>query len=303
MLIRGYTVIVLPPGGNRIRRVRLRSWLAAGLFLVGLAVLGTAGYFGYDYYTLKQFQPDLDRLEKENLAQRTQLLAFSEKIGELQAEMEKLGQFNKKLKAVLNPDNPEEAAGQFVGQGGFETDTARPSGQAQRSAREVIRNMHQDLARLQEDASVAEQVQQEMQSFLESRKSALAATPSIWPSRGWVTSGFGHRRDPYTGRREFHRGVDIANGTGTPVVAPALGVVVKEGWESGYGRVLIVHHGYGLSTMYAHLSKTLVKPGQQVKRGQRIALVGASGRTTGSHLHYEVLLNGVPVNPANYILN
>ena len=132
----------------------------------------------------------------------------------------------------------------------------------------------------------------------------LAATPSILPSRGWVTSGFGYRRSPFTGKREFHKGSGHCQPHRDPGPGPRPpGVVAKVGWENGYGRCITIHHGYGLSTKYAHLSKFLVKPGQSVKRGEKIAKMGSTGRSTGSHLHYEVRLNGVPTNPSRYILN
>ena len=118
-----------------------------------------------------------------------------------------------------------------------------------------------------------------------------------------MTSGFAYRRSPFTGRREFHKGLDIANRVGTPIIAPASGVVARTGREGGYGRTIVVNHGYGLSTRYAHLHRILVKPGQLISRGDKIALLGNSGRSTGSHLHYEVRLNSVPVNPSRYILD
>jgi murein DD-endopeptidase MepM/ murein hydrolase activator NlpD len=118
-----------------------------------------------------------------------------------------------------------------------------------------------------------------------------------------VTSGFAYRKSPFTNEREFHEGLDISARTGTEVIAPADGVVSEIGKTYGFGNLLIISHGYGLKTTYGHLSSILVRKGQKVKRGEKIALTGSTGRTTGPHLHYEVALNGVPVNPLNYILN
>ena len=131
----------------------------------------------------------------------------------------------------------------------------------------------------------------------------LAHTPSVWPTKGWVSSRFGYRISPFTSEREFHKGLDISTRKKSPVIAPSDGIVSSVRWDHGYGKLLSISHGYGVKTRYAHLDEVLVKQGQYVKRGQKIALVGDTGRTTGPHLHYEVHLNEVPVNPLRYILN
>jgi murein DD-endopeptidase MepM/ murein hydrolase activator NlpD len=138
---------------------------------------------------------------------------------------------------------------------------------------------------------------------LEQRRNILACTPAIRPANGWMTSRFGHRNSPFTGRREFHKGIDIANRRGTPIVAPADGVVSQVKRKGLLGVVLTIDHGHGLVTRYGHIEKALKKRGDSVKRGEQIANMGNSGRSTGPHVHYEILLNGVPVNPEKYILN
>jgi len=142
---------------------------------------------------------------------------------------------------------------------------------------------------------------QQLDEYFKSQTSLLSSTPSVWPLRGWVTSGFGFRKSPFTGLRERHEGIDIAARLGSPVRSTADGVVVVSGRGYGYGKVVEVDHGYGLVTRYGHNSKHLVKVGDRVKRGQVVAEVGNTGRSTGPHLHYEVLLHGVPVNPNKYI--
>jgi murein DD-endopeptidase MepM/ murein hydrolase activator NlpD len=138
---------------------------------------------------------------------------------------------------------------------------------------------------------------------LEGQRNLLASTPAIRPSSGWMTSRFGYRTSPFTGRKEFHKGVDIANRKGTAILATADGIVSFAGQKGAMGNIVVIDHGHGLVTRYAHLSKALKKRGEAVKRGDIIAQMGNSGRSTGPHLHYEVQLNGVPVNPAKYILN
>jgi len=131
----------------------------------------------------------------------------------------------------------------------------------------------------------------------------LALTPSIVPTAGVLTAGFGARPDPFTERSEFHTGIDISTPAGNRVVAPASGTVVRVGWDQGYGRFVEIAHGYGITTLFGHLQAARVAEGQRVKRGDLVALVGSTGRSTGPHLHYEVHRDGKPVNPLDYVLN
>ena len=153
------------------------------------------------------------------------------------------------------------------------------------------------------EVMVQEQGFSELITFLEDQKSVLASVPSIMPTKGWITSGFKRRRDPFTGRMTWHRGLDVSTNVGTPVVAPADGVVTYSGRKVDFGNIVTIDHGNGYKTRYGHNSKLLARRGQRVKRGQVIAFVGNTGRSTGPHLHYEVLRNGIPLNPADYILN
>ncbi|SRR5579884_2759002 len=127
------------------------------------------------------------------------------------------------------------------------------------------------------------------------------ARPSLWPVEGTIRSAFGARNDPFSGEGAFHTGIDVAAAPGTPVHATADGVITTESWSGGYGKLLVVDHGNGLETYYAHLSQYLVIPGQEVTRGQVIALSGGTGRSTGPHVHYEVRLHGTPVNPYTFL--
>jgi murein DD-endopeptidase MepM/ murein hydrolase activator NlpD len=131
----------------------------------------------------------------------------------------------------------------------------------------------------------------------------LASTPTVAPVLGLITDGFGRRKDPFTGRLAYHRGLDISARRGTPIHAPADGIVVFSGRNGGLGRCLRISHDFGFTTVYGHLDKILVEPGTEVHRGQEIGLLGNSGRSTGPHLHYEVHVNGVSKNPLYYILD
>lgn len=129
----------------------------------------------------------------------------------------------------------------------------------------------------------------------------IAAAPSLWPVEGPITGSFGERIDPFNGEGAFHSGVDISSNMGTPIVAPADGVVHSADYINGYGRTIILIHGHGISTLYGHLSGFAVTPGEEVHRGDVIGYVGSSGRSTGAHLHYEVRIHDTPVNPYKYL--
>ena len=165
---------------------------------------------------------------------------------------------------------------------------------------ELLDDRFTDLNR---DTLYVEQMLQDQYELLADQKAFLSALPTRKPAVGYFTSGFGVRNSPTLGGRvKMHEGLDIANRPGTPVRAPADGVVAFTDSKSGYGQVVILDHGYGLETWYGHLRKSLVQKGQRVRRGDQIALLGNSGRSTGPHVHYEVRVHGTPVDPLSYIL-
>jgi murein DD-endopeptidase MepM/ murein hydrolase activator NlpD len=142
-----------------------------------------------------------------------------------------------------------------------------------------------------------------VQVDVDNRNALAAATPSIWPAHGWLTSRVGSREDPITGGRDFHPGLDISADHGSPVYATADGTVVEAERQTGYGNLIVVEHGYGLESRYGHLSRYKARTGEKVKRGDVLGFVGSTGRSTGSHLHYEVRLNGRLLNPLQLLLN
>jgi murein DD-endopeptidase MepM/ murein hydrolase activator NlpD len=160
-------------------------------------------------------------------------------------------------------------------------------------------------ARAQRLASRAAEQQGSFERLLEllrGKADQLASTPSIWPAKGWLTSRYGYRISPFTGLRDFHGGVDVAAEPGTEIVAPARGRVVQAGAQGALGNVVVLDHGFGIRTTFGHAQDLLVHEGQSVERGERIASVGNSGRSTGPHLHYAVARNGRLTNPLDYIV-
>jgi murein DD-endopeptidase MepM/ murein hydrolase activator NlpD len=142
-----------------------------------------------------------------------------------------------------------------------------------------------------------------VQTDVERRQALAAATPSIWPTHGWLTDSFGRRRDPFTGEAEYHTGLDISADKGEPVYATANGTVESAERSGSYGNLVVISHGFGITTRYAHLDSFRVTAGQAVRRGEVVGFAGSTGRATGDHLHYEVLVYGRQLNPLNFLLN
>ena len=229
----------------------------------------------------------------ERSAEREALLAVHEHLGSLRRAMASVANLNGKLATLTNLS---ESGGEQLSVGsaavvesGF-VDEKRLARQLTAMARALV-----------EEIAFQESRQRQLASSMRDRALEFAARPSLWPVHGPINSGFGYRY--MSSSREFHKGIDIGVPMGTPVIAPADGKVVAVGYESGYGLMVVLEHRNGVSTAYAHLKAAEVEQGENVARGTRIAQSGVSGRSTGSHLHYEVRLNGQPVDPANYMLN
>jgi murein DD-endopeptidase MepM/ murein hydrolase activator NlpD len=159
----------------------------------------------------------------------------------------------------------------------------------------------ESLGYLQKNARIRMESYTQLKKYIAHQRSLMASKPSIWPVRGWLTSRFGLRHSPFFDGLTFHAGLDIANEEGTSIKAPADGIVTFASWQGSYGKLIVIDHGYGFSTRYGHLHRILVNAGQRVRRGQVIAFLGSTGRSSAPHLHYEVRVNGVPVDPFQYL--
>lgn len=191
-----------------------------------------------------------------------------------------------------------------VAVGGKEVDLLRDySSAAALSEKDFFDRLDSTLQQLSYEVAQRELSLSELTATLEEKRLVMLYTPTIWPVNGWLSSNFGYRLSPFTGRQTFHEGVDIAARYNTDVLSTANGVVVFAGPKSGYGNLVTIDHGYGYMTRYGHNSSVTVKVGDKVERGQTIAKVGSTGQSTGPHVHYEVLVNGIPVNPLKFIID
>ena len=285
-----FTILVIPEGSHQVRRFGVRLSVLKRIAAAAVVlVLGLAGLIT-DYVLTNLDQNELKRLQVENLSQREELHRLVVKLEDLRQEIVVLAQNDAKVRVMAKLSAPKSDSMVGVGGPATQEDVNREFSVIQQRIDEVRRQI--DLRR---------ESQEEIQGILNDQRSLLAAKPGGWPVKGWLTSSFGMRRDPFNGRRKMHEGLDIAARTGTSVTATADGIVSSVKTEPGYGKVVILDHGYGYRTIYGHNSRYYVKVGQRVRRGERIAAVGNTGRSTGSHVHYEIRLNGVPVNPRKYL--
>jgi murein DD-endopeptidase MepM/ murein hydrolase activator NlpD len=281
-------------------RVSKKTFKIVG-YIFTIALL-FAIFFFCDYIQVKKKGFELNQLRQEMQAQKYQIQFYSSRIGDLEKQTSKLKDFDKKIRIVANLERGQETP-LSTGMGGPSPSDIRERLKTGKDEKGLILQMRSDIERLQTEATSLEESFPKLEKLLQTKKMMLDHTPSVWPVMGWVTSGFGFRADPFTGLTQMHEGLDISNQVGTTVIAPADGIVADIADDLVYGKILVLSHGFGMTTRYAHLNKVLVRIGQNVKRRDKIAEVGMSGKTTGPHLHYEVRVNGIPANPMGYILN
>jgi len=308
-----YTIFILPdptakPYSFSIRRTTCHYLVA--FLLVSLVVV--FGFF-MQSITVLQDVSELGVLQEDNKAQRAQLQSVVKTVSNMKQKMARLAELDEKLR-VMTDLSPRKGSVNILAQGGEEVDLGpppltiekidlSPGWEKKIHPKAVIHTLKDELKRLSEQAEEEEKSLKELIETIAAIELRWAGTPSIWPVRGWVTSSFGPRISPFTGRRVMHNGLDIAARRGTRVTASADGIAYKVGVDNELGRGIFIRHGYGKTTIYGHLDRQVVSVGQEVKRGDVIGYVGSTGKSTGPHLHYEVRVNNVPVDPMRYIVN
>ena len=297
-----YVTFMFLPGPNaRVRTLNISKSVIKSVLLSLAGMLVLSVYLIYEYNDVQGKVSELQSMREELMQQKVQVQNFALNLIDYKRQMYLIRNLDTKLRRAVGL-GPRDKTQQLLGIGGRdELGLQNLTTIGEKKQDEALKEMHQELTQLQGVATKQETSLQSLIEYFEDRRSLYASTPSVWPVRGWVTSPFGNRISPFTGRIQFHEGMDIAVQTGTPVVAPADGVVIKAGFESGYGNMVELSHGYGLKTVFGHNSRLNVKPGQHVKRGDIISYSGDTGSSTGPHVHYEVRVNDLPVNPVRYL--
>ncbi len=333
-----YTIVVFRGATAKPLRYSFPRKLVSKLLIVGV-VLALVNVLVIGHYVMRTSEVlELSAFRAEAMNAREQTGTFSSAVDDLKKRLTAMKEVNQRLRVMLGIENPKP--GDVTnGRGGEDTpipdgsalstsestlksntenqhsgspessqsaltspmsSSAGPSGL---SEQEMIASIKDGIDWLSKEATIQEQSLQELSSAAEKKSSRWAATPSIWPVKGWVTSGFGPRVSPFTEKPAWHDGLDIGAAANAPIQAPAQGRVTAVGFDPKLGVLLKLDHGFGIETVYGHLAKSLVKEGQRVKRGEAIALVGSTGLATGPHLHYMVKVNGQALDPVKYILD
>ena len=331
-----YTVVIFRGSTAKPLRFSFPRRFVRRLLIVGSLFL-LADLLVVSHYLIRTSEVwELSAFRTEAMSAREQTAAFAVAIDDLKKRLTSMKEVNQRLRVMLGIETPK--TGDVVnGRGGedvplpeenrvpaqdktvgnevqIQHSSLVPSAKGAQvpsvsttlhglTSREAISAVSEGIDWLEKEAASQEQVLQELSEAAERKSARWAATPSIWPVKGWITSGFGPRVSPFTEKPTWHDGLDIGAAANAPVQAPAQGRVTSVGFDPKLGNMVKLDHGFGIETLYGHLAKPLVKEGQRVKRGDVVGLVGSSGLATGPHLHYMVKVNGQALDPYKYILD
>jgi murein DD-endopeptidase MepM/ murein hydrolase activator NlpD len=298
-LSRRYTIVIADPSRGSARRfsVTLRPVAVLVAAMVGLPVLMGLGARWSAREELRELRTGRAVLQIENTSYRDATGELTQQIESLQATIADLAARSDLDPAAVNAMQklPAIVKSRAMG-GGAELATRSLFSAALASPEDTFGVLRDLLGRLESRLRLVE-------TDVQRREALAAATPSIWPALGWLSASYGNRLDPFTGQPQFHGGIDISADKGRPVFATASGTVISASYNGDYGNIIVVDHGFGLTSRYAHLSRFRAKVGDRVERGQAIGEVGSTGRATGPHVHYEVLVNGKLINPLQLLTN
>jgi len=297
---REYTLMIVPHHGQTVRKIRIPiiavKYTISLLCLIIVFIIGSFVEYRQIISIVGTQKIELEILRQNNGAQVGELEQLAKITTSLQADMERLNSLDAEIRRIINSDDATNTS-----RAGLVRPAVSYNGQGGPIMQPNLTNIKNLVNDLQSAVPVREQSLSELKQELLVKKAKMEATPSIWPAGGDVTSRFGWRSSPFGGGSDWHPGIDIANDIGTTIVATADGQVIQSEWYGGYGNMIQIDHGNGINTIYGHNSQMIVHVGQVVKKGQVIAYMGSTGYSTGSHVHYEVRVNGTAVNPASFL--
>lgn len=308
-----WSFIVVPDGHQAVRRIKLSRQLRARLLMVGLLGLALSQWAFVEVAYWRAQAARLPRIAAEAASLKRRMGGVQRELSQLEEALGRMEATTARVQAITQLNDPERN----LRLGPLADDGARPGpvlyarGERIESEDELLSGragmlvLDHALSHAKDVARAAESQQSSVLGFLAGHEGLINATPSIYPlASHLVTSPFGPRVDVFTGHEVLHKGVDILADVGSPVWAPADGRVIYVGMRGeGYGEVVVIDHGFGVQTHYAHVANVQAAPGDWLTRGKRFAEVGHTGRTTGVYLHYEVRFNGLPEDPARFFLD
>ena len=288
------SIIIVPHNKAKSRNISLSEKTIKAAAGIGIFVFLALSVFLVDYFTMNVTRQKYKTLWDENAQQKTAIAHYQQTVDKLQTTIDDYENYAKKLNVMAGLKSEEVLEGE-PGVGSGIAQEIADSGPAQTVDLSDLNDISQKADRITKNFDT-------LTAFFENQTLKLAATPTIWPTKGYMSSPYGWRDDPFTGKRTFHHGIDIATSHGNPIYATADGTVIQARTDKIGGKTIKIKHMFGFVTIYCHMSKFLVKVGQKVKRGDTIGLVGSTGKARGPHVHYEVQLNGKEKNPYYYLL-
>jgi len=301
MLFQRYRIVIFKENSGDSLNFRSRGW---PLFVLVLLVIGlsiSTAWLFTEHQKLRAAKSRLAEAELNFEEQQAKLVALLDRLSVIRNDLNRIQTFDTKLRAMMSIDGEFTPVG--GAQGGPESDLLAPGKLPLHRQALILRKLNTYLSQLAAETRLEELRQQELLLTMRHTRELLPTVPTIWPVEGFLTSRFGRRTSPFTGQVLFHKGIDISARPGTPVSSTAGGKVILAGMDGAYGNSVIIDHGAGITTRYAHMKSINVQRGQTISRGDQVGSVGSTGRSSGPHLHYEVHVNNVPVDPMHYILN
>jgi len=319
---KNYSIIIVTGATSTNKEFNISSKLIKNSIIALTVLLLVFGFIIFDYLTVSFDKERMKRLEKENTEKDKTISELSSAMKEIEANLKVMEVYKERISVAMGLTSPnsliEVGTGGPVNNGPISNFSADPelNGKAPLDSNSKLtpkpttpipppstENILKKVNDIRKNASKIENTLKFVENVMEEQKIRLASIPSVWPTKGYLTSPFGERIHPFTGKESFHNGQDIATQYGNRVQAPANGIVLVAEYQDYYGYLLVIDHGFGFTTRYGHLSSFAVKEGDRVKRFQTIGYVGNSGRSSAPHLHYEVRYFGKPLNPMNFIID
>lgn len=296
MRLHRWFVTVIPPSNKETRSFGITTGAlkAAALFLVVALML--SGLWVAEFMSASTWRQKAAELQVENEYLRTKVDRIQSDLATASQKIRTLAVKEDRLRQMFGlADVPEGV--RELGVGGVEVPAV---GQIPEYQKQIMA-LELNLAQLHRMVELETDTWADAETSLLDRKARLLRTPTLMPTDGWLSRGFGYQTDPFSGQRAFHAGVDIACNKGTEIIAPADGTVEYAGWKEGLGIMVKIDHGYGYATIFGHMSRNIARTGDRVRRGDAVGEVGSTGHSTGPHLHYEVWKDGRAQNPMQYI--
>lgn len=311
-----YSVIIVSGATSTNKEFVISSKLIRNSIVAFIALLLIFGYIIFDYLNTSFNKERMKRLEKENIEKEATIDKLNADIREIEERLNQMAVYKERISVAMGLTSPDAlkevgiGGGSDVAPGGAITGV--PGGGAMPNSDMINKGKKPEpsgetvMKKAEDIRQMAKKIQERLQfveSAMEKQKVRLAQTPSIWPTKGYLTSPLGWRIHPLTGKRDYHNGQDIATQFGNKIIATADGVVLVAGHWDYLGNLIIIDHGFGFTTRYGHQASFNIKEGDRVKRFQVIGYVGNTGRSSAPHLHYEVRYFGKPLNPMNFIID